>query len=136
MEAHDVAVMANYSIDAVRADAVFVSGLQRSDTPSAGQVRQAAAAAIRAFGCSGCAARVAEEFGDHPETALIRMRWARGVAREAFANPPPEPGPGATASGLLVIRPRTAAEQASGSPGAVRSEPARSAAGGESWAVT
>ena len=110
-------VMANYSIDAVRADAVFVSGLQRYDTPSAGRVRQAVAAAIRAFGCSGCAGRVAQEFGDHPETALIRMRWARGVACEAFANPPPEPGPGADA-------------------GAVRSEPARSAAGGESWAVT
>ncbi len=113
-------VMANQSIDAVRADAVFVSGLQRYDEPSAGPVRQAVTAAIRAFGCSGCAGRVAQEFGDHPETALIRMRWARGVAREAFANSPSEPGPGADAGGLPVIRPRTAAEQASGSLGAVQ----------------
>ena len=79
-------VMAYLSIGAVRADAVFVSGLQRCDEPSAGQVRQAVAAAVRAFGCSGCAGRVAQEFGDHPETAVIRMRWARGVAREAFAD--------------------------------------------------
>jgi hypothetical protein len=76
-------VMACPSIGAAQADAVFVSGLQRRDEPSAGQVRQAAAAAIRAFGCSGCAGRVAQEFGDHPETAVIRMRWARSVAREA-----------------------------------------------------
>ena len=84
-------VMAYLSIGAVRADAVFVSGLQRCDQPSAGQVRQAVAAAVRAFGCSGCAGRVAQEFGDNPETAVIRMRWARGVAREAFADSPPEP---------------------------------------------
>ena len=45
-------VMPYLSTDASRADAVFALGLQRSDEPSAGQVRQAVAAAIRAFGCS------------------------------------------------------------------------------------
>lgn len=119
-----------YLSGAVWADAVFVSGLQRGDEPSEGQVRQAVAAAIRAFGCSGCAGRVAQEFGDHPETAVIRMRWARGVAREAFAGLQRVPGPGADAGALLVIAPRLPAEQASGSPGAGRREPARSAAGG------
>jgi hypothetical protein len=110
-------VMAYLSISAVRADAVFVSGLQRRDELSAGQVRQAVAAAVRAFGCSGCAGRVAQEFGDHPETAVIRMRWARRVAREAFADPAPEQGPaaGADAGGWLVIRPRLPAEHASSS---------------------
>lgn len=52
-------VMAYLSIGAFQADAVFVSGLQRRDEPSVGQVRQAVFAAIRAFGCSGCAGRVA-----------------------------------------------------------------------------
>jgi hypothetical protein len=28
---------------------------------------------------------VAQEFGEHPETAVFRMRWARTVALEAFA---------------------------------------------------
>ena len=79
-------VMAYLSIGAFQADAVFVSGLQRRDEPSAGQVRQAVFAAIRAFGCSGCAGLVAQEFGDHPETAVTRMRWARAVALEAFAE--------------------------------------------------
>src|SRR5579859_3439116 len=62
---------------ASEADALFVSALQRSDELSAGQIRQAIAAAVGAFGYSGCAGRVAQEFGDHPETAAARMRWAR-----------------------------------------------------------
>ena len=107
-------VMPCLSNGAWQADAVFVSRLQRGDEPSAGQVRQAVTAAIRAFGYSGCAERVAEEFGDHPETAVIRMRWARAMAREAFADSAPEPGPQAGAGALLVVRPRLPAEQTSG----------------------
>ena len=72
---------------AVRADALFASVLQRSDNPSAGQVRRAIAAAVRAYGGMGCAQRVAQEFGDHPEAARDRMRWARAVADELFASP-------------------------------------------------
>ncbi len=73
-----------FSISGVWADAVFASALQRCEQPSAGEIRQAAAAAVGAFGPCGCAARVAQEFGDHPETAVTRMRWARTVAAEAF----------------------------------------------------
>jgi hypothetical protein len=79
---------------AVWADALFASMLQRSDRPSAGQVRQAAAAALRAYGGRGCAERVAQEFGDHPEAAVARMRWARGVVGEVFATPPRPAGDG------------------------------------------
>jgi len=62
------------SISTARADALFVSALQRSEEPSAAQVQLAIAAAIRAFGARGCAARVAQEYGEHPETAVPRMR--------------------------------------------------------------
>jgi ABC-type sugar transport system ATPase subunit len=72
---------------AVWADALFVSALQRSDNPSMGQVRKAIAAAVRAHGGRGCVERVAQEFGDHPETAVARMRWARAAAGEVFASP-------------------------------------------------
>ena len=72
----------------VWADALFVSVLQRSDEPSLIQVRQAIAAAVRTYGGRGCAQRVAQEYGDHPETAVARMRWARAVAGEVFAAPP------------------------------------------------
>jgi hypothetical protein len=106
-------MMPDLSIGIRQADAIFASVLQRGDEPSAGQVRQAVAAAIRAFGYSGCAERVAQEFGDHPETAVIRMRWARAVARATFADSAPEPGPRAGVGALLIVRPRLPAGQAS-----------------------
>jgi hypothetical protein len=81
-------VMYRPSTSTVWADALFASMLQRSDGPTAGQVRKAVAAAVRAYGSRGCAERVAQEFGDHPETAVARMRWARGVVGEVFAAPP------------------------------------------------
>lgn len=73
-------------ISAVRADALFVSALQRCEDPSTGQVRQAVAETVRAFGQEGCAERMAQEFGDHPETAAARMRWAREQVGEAFGH--------------------------------------------------
>ena len=42
----------------VWADALFASVLQCSDNPSAGQVRKAIAAAVRAYGGLGCVQRV------------------------------------------------------------------------------
>jgi hypothetical protein len=81
-------VMYRPGTSTVWADALFASMLQRSDEPTAGQVRQAVAAAVRAYGSRGCAARVAQEFGDHPEAAVARMRWARGMVGEVSAAPP------------------------------------------------
>ena len=100
----------------LHADALFASGLQRCDAPGAAQVRQAIAAAIRAFGRSGCAGRVAQEFGDHPETAVIRMRWARSAAGAAFAESVPQQAPGADAGGWNAVRPRLPADRVAGSP--------------------
>jgi hypothetical protein len=79
------------SIGTARADALFASALQRSDEPSAAQVRQAIAAAVRAFGAKGCAARVAQEYGEHPETAVLRMRWARAAVTGVSGSARPEP---------------------------------------------
>jgi hypothetical protein len=79
------------SISAARADALFASTLQRSDEPSVRQVRQAVAAAIGAYGDLGCAARVAQAYGEHPETAVTRMRWARTAVARAFGGSQPAP---------------------------------------------
>ena len=68
------------NVTALRADALFVSAFQRGDELSPGQIRQAVAMAVDTYGVAGCAGRVAQEFGDHPETAAARMRWARAVA--------------------------------------------------------
>jgi hypothetical protein len=81
--------MQQLSFQAVRSEALFVSALQRSDNPDAGQIRQAITQAVRDFGSRGCAARVAQEFGDHPEAAVPRMRWARQVVDEIFHSTPP-----------------------------------------------
>jgi hypothetical protein len=78
------------SIRAVWADALFASVLQRCDQPSAGQVQQAVTTAMCIFGPRGCAERVAQEFGDHPETAVTRMRWARELAAEAISSREPD----------------------------------------------
>jgi hypothetical protein len=94
--------MNHLSISEVRADALFVSSLQRSDRPSTGQVRQAVAAAVRQFGGRGCIGLVAQEFGEHPDLAVARMRWALRVAAGAFgergaAAPAGTPVPAGTA---------------------------------------
>ena len=78
------------TISTARADALFASALQRSDEPSAARVHQAIAAAIAAFGIRGCAARVAQAYGEHPETAVQRMRWARAAVASAFGGAGPE----------------------------------------------
>jgi len=75
------------TIEAVRAEALFVSILQSAERPAADRVRQAVASALRREGIRGCAARVALEFGDHPETAVTRMVWALAMVRLVYAAP-------------------------------------------------
>jgi hypothetical protein len=67
------------SVRALQADALFVSALRRSDELNASQIRRAVMVALHAYGGAGCAERVAQEFGDHPETAAVQMRWARAT---------------------------------------------------------
>jgi hypothetical protein len=68
------------SVNSLRSDALFASSLQRSDELSPDQIRQAVFAALSTYGEAGCAGRLAQEFGDHPETAPARMSWARAAA--------------------------------------------------------
>jgi hypothetical protein len=72
------------SISAARAGALFASPLQRSDEPSARQVRRAIATAIGVRGVRAARPRVAQASGEHPETALTRMRWALTAVASAF----------------------------------------------------
>jgi len=122
-------VMHDLGFRGLHAAALFASGVQRGDEPDAAKVRQAIAVAIRAFGRSGCAGRVAQEFGDHPETAVIRMRWARSAAGAAFAESA-QPDPRADARGWHAVRPRLPAVRVAGSPGAGPRDPAVFLAGG------
>jgi len=96
------------SKSAARADALFASALQRSDEPSAAQVKQAIVAATHAFGDLGCAARVAQEYGEHPETAASRMRWAR-MAVAGISGSASDPGYAVMASRRRSPQNRSAA---------------------------
>jgi len=66
--------------------ALFASGLQRSDAPTGDVVAEAVSRTVRQIGLRGCVAVMAQEFGDHPETAADRMRWIRQLAGELPAR--------------------------------------------------
>jgi hypothetical protein len=71
---------------ACRCEALFASDLQHSQQPDPIDVRAAVARTISRLGQTTCLARVAQEFGDHPEAAAARMRWAREAVESAFPS--------------------------------------------------
>lgn len=77
--------MTHQEIASVRAEALFVSSIQRSDTITSDQVRKTVRETVRQYGVTGVAERVAEEFGEHPDTAQSRMCWCLGTVRSAYA---------------------------------------------------
>ena len=72
-----------------RCQALFSSGLQPSDAPTADMVATAISRAVQQFGAGGCAGRMAQEFGDHPDAAAKRMRWVAVAAAATDAHHPP-----------------------------------------------
>jgi hypothetical protein len=64
-------------MNGARCQALFSSALQPSDAPTAAMVAAAISRAVQQFGIGGCAGRMAQEFGDHPDAAATRMRWVR-----------------------------------------------------------
>jgi len=65
---------------AARAQALFTSDLSAQCDHTQIEVVAAIRHAIRTHhGFGGCAAEVAAAYGEHPETAARRMRWARAV---------------------------------------------------------
>jgi hypothetical protein len=66
--------------------ALFASGLQRSDALTSDAVADAVSRTVQRFGVHGCVELMAQEFGDHPETATDRMRWIRQLVGEMPAR--------------------------------------------------
>jgi hypothetical protein len=50
------------------------------------QIRTAVADMLARLGPSGCAARMAEEYGEHPTEAVRRMLWVLAALRAAFSD--------------------------------------------------
>jgi hypothetical protein len=72
------------TVAAARAEALFVSTLQPSESSTPDDVRRAVATTVQRLGIAGCAAEMAREFGDQPDTAAARMSWARATVRTVY----------------------------------------------------
>ena len=86
---------------AARAEALFTSDLSAFTHHTQASVEAAIRRAIRVHGGSrGCAGEAAAAYGEYPETAAPRMRWARAVAEGISPSPAehlaPPPPPGTT----------------------------------------
>ena len=68
------------------ADVLYISPLDPSDEACPETIRSAIVTSLRFCSCDvlDCAARVAQEAGDHPETYQPRMRWALQAVTRAF----------------------------------------------------
>ncbi len=82
------------AVTGARRVALFASGLQRSDAPTAVMAAEAITATVRRFGIQGCLSRMAQEFGDHPDTAAARMRWICQLTAQMPAWPQRQAGAG------------------------------------------
>jgi hypothetical protein len=79
------------AVDDLVIEALFASYLQPSQAPSAAAIEAAVEQMILRLGSGGCAAAVAAEFGDHPETAVPRMCWVRRTLAAIAALPETQP---------------------------------------------
>jgi hypothetical protein len=72
---------------AARAAALFVSDLSANDQPTCTEVEATIKHSLRTHGgARGCAANVAATYGDYPELAAPRMRWARNVIENLYGR--------------------------------------------------
>ena len=92
---------ARQTVAGARRAALFASGLQRSDAPTAVMAAEAITATVRRFGIHGCVGRMAQEFGDHPDAAAERMRWICQFTAKLPARPqmPADAGGAGTKAG-------------------------------------
>jgi hypothetical protein len=100
------------TFQAARAEALFLSALQPSGAPSPDQIRRAVTTTLRRLGARGCAARVAGEFGDQPDTAVARMGWALATIKTVYPGTVGElrPGPVVIRYRELIVAPRAEIE--------------------------
>lgn len=71
---------------AARAAALFASDLPTGTRPARSAINTVIASSVHACGGTrGCVAMMAAAYGDYPETAAPRMRWALSLASMALA---------------------------------------------------
>jgi hypothetical protein len=84
--------MAGLNVNDAHCEALFASPLQQSHPAAVEAVADAIRCTVEQLGPTGCASQMAQEFGDDPESACDRMRWARRLLSElSLAVPPAAP---------------------------------------------
>jgi hypothetical protein len=78
--------MTTCPVDPVLCMALFVSDTPCTSDPDDATVRATVSATLQRLGADECYARAAEVFGDRPDVALDRIRWARSVCARAMAT--------------------------------------------------
>jgi hypothetical protein len=82
-------MLSTAQLSTARAEALFASELSAYGQPTREEIAEAIRGAVRRHGGTrGCAGEVAAAYGEHPETAAPRMRWARTLVDSAYARPP------------------------------------------------
>src|SRR4051812_41079252 len=77
-------------IAAARAEAIFTSTVPLGAQLTREQATVLIRRAVRVHGGTrACAAEVAGAYGEHPETAALRMRWARGMVEALYVRRTP-----------------------------------------------
>jgi hypothetical protein len=80
--------MASDRMIAARAAALFASDLSSRGRPSQAAVKASIRTAIATSGgVRGCFGKVAACYGECPETAVPRMRWARQTIEAIYSRP-------------------------------------------------
>jgi hypothetical protein len=92
-------------IAVARAEALFASDIATGSRPDLQEASSAITTTVHRYGgVRGCAVQMAGAFADLPETAVVRMRWARGVVQHLF-GPAPRPRIGAAWPSVPAQRP-------------------------------
>jgi hypothetical protein len=68
----------------VAAEALHASRVQQSENLTPGLIHDAVVGAVTVYGVDGCAARLAQQYGDRPADAAARMRWCLAAVRAAY----------------------------------------------------
>jgi hypothetical protein len=78
--------MKNLIMKEIHVEALFASDLQPSQNPAPEQVRGSVAVMLRRYGRRWCAARLVQEYGEHPDTAIERMVWAVRTISDCYPD--------------------------------------------------
>jgi len=80
-------VVPQLNANEARCKALFASQLQPSDAPTAEMAAKVIDRTVQQYGIGGCAGRMAQGFGDHPDVAGTGCTGRAGLRPQAASRP-------------------------------------------------